>query len=185
MSLTFLDISPNCKYLSLFFRGLCTPLFGTLLRLAMNGCSSLICVSGIVHTGGASLSIGFGIVIVAWVVHHDPFTIFDTAYGSWLVPRAKREEYLVKRYSICIRCSVKGNLAHIFMLILHLHDGSRVAHDGIVDKEREEDDKHVRLAARRCTVDSIVKLVVEQLKSKFLHAPPFRKWHELLWRSNE
>jgi len=101
-SLTFLDISPNCKYLSLFFSGLCTPLLGTLFKLAMKGCSSLICVSGIVHTGGASLSIGFGIVIVVCVLHHVPLTIFDTAYGSELVPRAEREECLVKRYRICV-----------------------------------------------------------------------------------
>ena len=39
--------------------------------------------------GGASLSIGLGIVMDALLVHHKPFTMLDTAYGSEF--RAPRE----------------------------------------------------------------------------------------------
>ena len=39
-----------------------------------------------VHTGGASLSIGLGITIDFCEVDHVPFTMLDTAYGSGVVP---------------------------------------------------------------------------------------------------
>mmetsp|Transcript_16129 Transcript_16129/g.32680 ORF Transcript_16129/g.32680 Transcript_16129/m.32680 type:complete len:188 (-) Transcript_16129:291-854(-) len=79
--LTFLEISPNSKYLCTFFNGLCTPLLGTALMLSMNGCnSSPTCVSGKVQTSGAFLSKGLGMVMDFSVSEfHLPLTRLHTA----------------------------------------------------------------------------------------------------------
>ena len=76
------DISPNWRYLSTFLSGLCTPLFGTPFILSMKGVSSSGCVSGTVHTGGASLSSGLGIMRDLDEVVHWPLTRLVTAWGS-------------------------------------------------------------------------------------------------------
>ena len=85
---TFLVISPYCRYLSQFLRGLCTPDFGTDRRLPTNGPSSSVPVSGTVQTAGAFLSRGFGIVMVLDDPDHSPPTMLDTAWGVGSAPRA-------------------------------------------------------------------------------------------------
>ncbi len=63
------------------------PLFGTFLKLSTNGPSSCIPVSGMVHTGGESLSMGLGISRVDSDVDQMPFTRFSTACGTAFDPR--------------------------------------------------------------------------------------------------
>jgi hypothetical protein len=49
--------------------------------LSMKGASSSSCVSGTVHTGGASLSIGLGMMRDLVDGFHLPFTRFSTEWG--------------------------------------------------------------------------------------------------------
>lgn len=46
-SAVFRQTPPSIIYLSLFLKGLCSPLFGTLYKLSINGSTSSIFVSGI------------------------------------------------------------------------------------------------------------------------------------------
>jgi len=84
--LTFLDISPNCRYRSTFFNGLCIPLLLTPCKLVTYGPSSSIDVLGRVHTGGPFLFIGFGMTKLVLALCHLPETIFRTAYGVGAEP---------------------------------------------------------------------------------------------------
>lgn len=89
LHLTFLEISPNIRYLSTFFNGLCTPLFGMLPKLSMNGPNSFSCVSGMVQTAGPSLSNGLGITSLDEEDVQLPLTRLDTAWGVVFEPRVE------------------------------------------------------------------------------------------------
>jgi hypothetical protein len=77
--ITFLLISPNCKYRSGFLSGLCIPDFEHFRRDFTKGSISSSCVLGIVNMGGASLFIGFTISMIDLVVVGLPSTKFVTA----------------------------------------------------------------------------------------------------------
>lgn len=100
-----------------------------LLTLSMNGVSSEPCVSGTVHTGGACLSIGLGMMRDVLDEVHLPPTRLETEWGSGLEPSDDGSSVaqpgradMQRRWPTLRRAEVEKDCRRIDSIMVHFYE---------------------------------------------------------------